>query len=276
MNKVINTKKRAQEEPFLGLMDALNIEASELRGQKELEQSSQLPFKIGHRNDMTIEEVTSIYEKYGIKVLKQSNGDELFVDVILPEGWKIKGTSHSMWNNLIDQNGRIRASFFYKAAFYDRDAFLTFKTRYSINTVTYLPQDEKGHYEKRTVTIEIRPNGLLESGRRREMYYECEDGCYPMEFRKTYKEVEEDVWIKKYKDHYEEINNTPMYFEILDGEEVVYSTKDKPVLFKREYKKEEHGEWWREQEKVEGKLKTDAKDYLNNLFPEWEDETKYF
>ena len=38
-----------------------------------------------------------------------------------------------MWNELIDNKGRKRASFFYKAAFYDRDAFINFNTRFHVS-----------------------------------------------------------------------------------------------------------------------------------------------
>jgi hypothetical protein len=71
------------------------------------------------------------YHKMGIKVFTTSKGDDLFIGVKLPEGWKKEATNHSMWNNLVDDKGHIRATFFYKAAFYDRDAFVNFKTRYN-------------------------------------------------------------------------------------------------------------------------------------------------
>lgn len=68
--------------------------------------------------------------------------DDLFWNVTLPDGWEIKATNHDMWNELYDDKGRIRATIFYKAAFYDRDAFINFKTRYSIQ-VTHIgdPKD---------------------------------------------------------------------------------------------------------------------------------------
>ena len=59
--------------------------------------------------------------------------DDLFWSVKLPEGWEIRATDHTMWNELIDNKGRKRASFFYKAAFYDRDAFINFNTRFQVS-----------------------------------------------------------------------------------------------------------------------------------------------
>jgi hypothetical protein len=44
--------------------------------------------------------------------------------VSLPPGWKVVPTDHSMWSDLVDAKGEKRASIFYKAAFYDRDAFI--------------------------------------------------------------------------------------------------------------------------------------------------------
>jgi len=45
----------------------------------------------------------------------------------------------------IDNKGRKRASFFYKAAFYDRDAFINFNTRYQ--TIVTRVADESSDYE---------------------------------------------------------------------------------------------------------------------------------
>ena len=42
----------------------------------------------------------------------------------MPNGWKKQATDHSMWSELIDDKGKVRATIFYKAAFYDQRAFL--------------------------------------------------------------------------------------------------------------------------------------------------------
>lgn len=60
--------------------------------------------------------------------------DDIFVQAMLPTGWKKVATDHSMWTDLIDDKGRKRGSVFYKAAFYDRSAHLRFNTRYSYGT----------------------------------------------------------------------------------------------------------------------------------------------
>lgn len=94
-----------------------SIEASERKGQEELTQSQQLPAKLGQHG-------RRVLEKLGVKFgVGYSKGDALFVDAVLPAGWKIKATDHSMWSKLVDDKGREVGSIFYKAAFYDRDAF---------------------------------------------------------------------------------------------------------------------------------------------------------
>ena len=54
-----------------------------------------------------------------------------------------------MWNNLYDEKGRKRANFFYKAAFYDRDAFINFDRRYTINTVPFDNYESDATYDDR-------------------------------------------------------------------------------------------------------------------------------
>ena len=77
-----------------------------------------------------IEYTKQQYEKMGIVIIDEY--DDLFWNVELPEGWEIKATDHTMWNNLFDDKGRKRANFFYKASFYDRDAFINFDTRFYV------------------------------------------------------------------------------------------------------------------------------------------------
>lgn len=62
--------------------------------------------------------------------------DDLFVLVTFPEGWHIAATGHSMHNDLVDDQGRKRGSYFYKGAFYDRHAqFYGLSSRYRIADV---------------------------------------------------------------------------------------------------------------------------------------------
>jgi len=117
---ITNTSKQRQEDWLFG-GNPNAIEAQEQYGQRELVKSSQLPAE-NNRSVSTVAE----YEKLGIKVIGKSEGDELFVDVKLPEGWKIEATGHSMWSDLNNEKGEQVASIFYKAAFYDRRAHVCF------------------------------------------------------------------------------------------------------------------------------------------------------
>lgn len=59
-------------------------------------------------------------------------GDNVLCNVVLPEGWSLKATDHSMWNDIIDENGMVRGSMFYKSSFYDREAHMTLNRRYGV------------------------------------------------------------------------------------------------------------------------------------------------
>jgi len=274
-----NTEKDAQEHPLLGLFDAMNIPAAEKHGQIECENSSQLPAMIGRNNDYLT--VKKEYERHGIQVINPSKGDNLFLDVVLPDGWKIKGTEHAMWNNVLDENNKIRATFFYKAAFYDRDAFLSFKTRYDYRIWNFLPQEKTGHYKTVKVEKIIKPrnhNGG-ERGVDGRYYFRNEWGEFSYERERT-EIVEEQVWVPRFKNTYSKYNAAPHYFEITDGNEVIYSTKDNPIFFKRKFNEKANPKtkqkWWRDFEAVSENLRIKAKKYLDENFPGWEDTTKYF
>jgi hypothetical protein len=126
MNSPYNTSKT---DPLLLLAEAMgvggmsgSIERMEAQGQRELVNSTVLPTRINHGSEG---ELTALGFKLGDNVA----GDPLFRQAELPPGWKRQGSDHSMWSYVVDELGRKRLSIFYKAAFYDRDAFL------SVNTV---------------------------------------------------------------------------------------------------------------------------------------------
>lgn len=109
----ITVTSRDEVLPLVGNQRA--IEAQEARGQKELVESQHLPTHGLH-------EVARVL---GIKVIDRVDGDDMFSRVELPEGWKVEPVpDHSMWSRLVDSNGVERAAVFYKAAFYDRRAFI--------------------------------------------------------------------------------------------------------------------------------------------------------
>jgi hypothetical protein len=100
------------------------IEASERRGQAELVQSTLLPVQMDGKR--------ATFERMGFKFGEVVKDDPLFIHVELPSGWKKQSTEHSMWSKIVDQNGAERVSIFYKAAFYDRDAFVRLCGRYDV------------------------------------------------------------------------------------------------------------------------------------------------
>ena len=111
--KKLNQHLVPREVFFYGVLDEMSYDARK---------------EIVDRN--IIEYTKDRYEKMGIQIVGEH--DDLFWDVILPEGWDTRATDHTMWNELLDEKGRKRASFFYKAAFYDRDAFTNLEARYTL------------------------------------------------------------------------------------------------------------------------------------------------
>jgi hypothetical protein len=98
------------------------IEAQEARGQREAVASDTLP----------TEGLADVAAACGMKVIGPVDGDEMFSLVEMPPGWTKRATSHAMWNEVVDEKGRARAKFFYKAAFYDRRADIRAVRRFSI------------------------------------------------------------------------------------------------------------------------------------------------
>jgi hypothetical protein len=162
--KIENTTEKVTNNPMDFLIEALAfgssgaIERMESAGQKQLTESAELPLRLNafkgelDKIGIQIERLPDdadydkplarpVYEKLGIKVLEST--DSLFVTVEMPEGWKVTATDHSMWNKLLDDKGRERGSIFYKAAFYDRDAFFNLGKRFGIDA--YYPMDKDGN-----------------------------------------------------------------------------------------------------------------------------------
>lgn len=119
--RVTDTAAEVRRDPLLGAVIGAfpgGIEAQEARGQGELVASDTLPTE-------GLEAFRKVIEAAGGSIASPVKCDEMFTVVVLPAGWKKEGTDHSMWSNLVDAKGRKRAAIFYKAAFYDRSAFIT-------------------------------------------------------------------------------------------------------------------------------------------------------
>jgi hypothetical protein len=100
------------------------IEKQEADGQKDFVNSEELPTR-SPWNQLKALGVVLLDDLEAAK-----HAHRLFCRVQLPKDWKKASTDHPMWSDLLDEKGRKRASIFYKAAFYDQDAFLTLECRY--------------------------------------------------------------------------------------------------------------------------------------------------
>lgn len=149
--KITNTK---DQEKILNLMAAMGkngegIYAQERQGQQQLLASEQMP-RFLENNFKKISAIET-YQKLGFtfkdngsgELMSNTEGDELFIDVILPEGWTKVGSDHDMWSYVHDNLGRKRLSVFYKAAFYDRRADVRVERRYSASYNVAYPEGKE-------------------------------------------------------------------------------------------------------------------------------------
>lgn len=114
-----NTTKRDALDHFAGMLGGTDryITDMEAAGQRQLLASTTLPVKANHNSDVD-------FEALGFTFGQQVDGDPMFREATLPEGWKREGSEHAMWSYIVDQRDIRRVSIFYKAAFYDREAFM--------------------------------------------------------------------------------------------------------------------------------------------------------
>ncbi len=151
------------------------IEAQEKSGQKAFVNSSTLPKKM--LSGCTRGKLEQIGIKFG------EDADDLFVNVTLPDGWKIKALDGQYSSDLIDEKGRSRANIFYKAAFYDRRANIRLIPRFVIESCVGCNESgeakdshEATHYK--TVVLDcatpIKEFGILEASSPYELWEQQE------------------------------------------------------------------------------------------------------
>lgn len=99
-------------ENFAAALTPGGIQAQEAAGQQALVNSARMPL------DGPWEKLEALGVKRG-----KDCGDGLFCECEFPAGWRKAPTDHSMWSELLDAAGKKVAMVFYKAAFYDRNAF---------------------------------------------------------------------------------------------------------------------------------------------------------
>lgn len=146
-----NTAEEAERAPIIPIVEAMAavwgggspgdaIVVQEAAGQRSFVNSDTLPTR---RNDYGDANSQAVLEAAGVKFGEVVERDPMFQYVELPQGWRRQGSGHDMWSYLLDEKGRKRASIFYKAAFYDRDAFYSVTRRYS-TSVDYDRREAEG------------------------------------------------------------------------------------------------------------------------------------
>lgn len=146
-----NTTKEFQKDPSgqsLGfLAEALiggpgfPIERQEAEGQRDMVHSDTLPIRMDAETKAQLQQLGFIFIGPA-----STDPKELFQFVTFPEGWKKAPTDHYLYTNIVDPKGHVRGNMFYKAAFYDRDAFMggltrryTYRQDYSIKEPEVAP-----------------------------------------------------------------------------------------------------------------------------------------
>lgn len=112
-----NTSTTDALDKFLVAASPDGIESQERAGQAEVLQSTTLPAEI-------LWSTAEDFEALGFTFGELVDGDPLFRQASLPEGWKREGSDHAMWSYIVDGRGIRRVAVFYKAAFYDRHAHM--------------------------------------------------------------------------------------------------------------------------------------------------------
>lgn len=134
---------------MLGLNPDIATLRQEEMGQRDFINSVQMPIKTNPNSGLSF--AVDVYTRLGFKflvtkeseVLDPKDDDDLFMDVVLPDGWRKEGSRHAMWSYVFDDKGRERMSVFYKGSSHDRSAFINVNPRYRAGVETVLPQGEK-------------------------------------------------------------------------------------------------------------------------------------
>ncbi len=114
----------SKTDPLIHVVDAMMVGASnailaqESRGQDQLVNSAMLPTECPPTLELALEE-------RGVVFGSANKRDPMFREATLPQGWQKRATDHSMWSELVDDSGVVVAMMFYKAASYDRRAFMS-------------------------------------------------------------------------------------------------------------------------------------------------------
>lgn len=258
---------------------------------------------LGVKDTMTFEEENVIrrrnlinwskaqYEEMGIKVIDEY--DDLFFNVELPKDWEIKPTEHYLWNDVVDNHGRKRISFFYKSAFYDRDAFSNFERRFKISYE--IPDYDVADFEEKpkmiptgeTKTIFIDDDGneledLQVAGGdgfyMEDCYGHYYDGSYLSPKRKAIKTIQKQVY--KENPDWRPISNydkysQPFHYEVYDFDKTLLFSSN-IVKTDYEYTEERHREFFDHRDAIQKKAIQQCRDWLTANYPNWESPFLYW
>lgn len=139
---------------FSGNSPSNAILDQEAAGQQSLTQSDQLPVEGSPESRRCSREQAEAWTSTGIEFGPITKG-EIFRNALLPPGWKLKATDHSMHSELLDGSGRIRATIFYKAAFYDRSAHVNLQQRFYVRKV----YDDGDFEDEKDITFQVNDAG---------------------------------------------------------------------------------------------------------------------
>lgn len=118
-------------ENFIAASTPGGIEAQERAGQIRASFEETLPQEMSADDRAVLERLGFVFG--GVT-------DKTFFKCKFPPGWRKQPTTHAMHSNLLDGQGRVRGSIFFKAAFYDYSAYLRLGCRYVVRSASL---DEK-------------------------------------------------------------------------------------------------------------------------------------
>lgn len=176
----VNTERQVADQPDMrnwvmeGNPNA--ILAQEAEGQQSFVNSETLPTDMRSSCEYN---TRAILEAAGFKFVCGVPDDDMFQVVEMPTGWQKKVTDHSMWSNLVDDKGRVRASIFYKAAFYDRSAHMNLVSRFRVS-------QDYDRAKKEGVAVAVVKDG-------RNIIFSTEPVKLPDERDKSYYEIGDDA-----------------------------------------------------------------------------------
>jgi len=247
------------------------IELQEKLGQNSLRNNEKLPIKChDYGYFKKLHDIGIVILDTEEEINNKFSKNELFMSVKLPEGWSIKPTDHSMWSNLVDDKGRARASIFYKAAFYDRDAHLNFNRRFRIS-------GKQADYDEKQ--FEYKQEYIIDGYKTEWVEEEIKDGySWYGSNCKQMKQVDKPIY-KKNPEYVEltgyEKYSQPFHYEVYDFDETILFKSD-IVKTDFEYSNNKHWEFFDHLKEIEDKSIGQCKEWFNINYPDWENDLAYW